>query len=358
MVDSASESIIQLEAYWPEKSAVDWARQALLVSWLKPPEHSDIANPNLGPVGGGDPGGEVLEPGLDGEGMIEANLPYAEESLPARQSAVVPQALSSAVLLEVSFPQVLRLGNAVLEGPGQLTEILNRLQEGTRPSNEIARLAAEMLVRAGLVEFRAGILKPGDRLSQLATALDEANLDEASKIWESYEAYAILKGLVQENGSVKAQETYKTISRVLGKAPSREGSDRLWRLPVYLGQAWSDGAELLDGSRRPAPEQVVQHFLMLFEDLQQDGLCLLSNIVPRLCRELRMSPWAAAHEIQASVEEGLLPTVSFQPSAGKRLVARDQVVARKDGQIQTVGVPIDRIEIGGRPVFAVARGSM
>ena len=358
MVDSASESIIQLEAYWPEKSAADWARQCLLVSWLEPPEHTYAANSGLEPSGGGDPAEGIMQSSLGGESMAEANPPQAEDSSPAQQPAAVISALSSAVLLEVSFPQVLRLGNAILEGPGQLADILTRFHEGIRPSSEIARLAAEMLVRAGLVELRAGALIPRDRLSQLATALDEANLDAASKIWENYEAYAIVKGLIQANGSVKAEETYKTIIKVLGKAPSKEGSDRLWRIPVYLGQAWSDGAELLDGSNRPTREKVVEKFLVLFEELQQDGLCLLSNIVPRLCHELEISPWAAAREIQISVEDGSLPTVSFQPSVGKRLVARDQVVVRKDGQIQTVAVPIDRLEIGGRPVFAVARGSV
>jgi hypothetical protein len=261
---------------------------------------------------------------------------------------------STAVLLEVAFPQVLKVANALAEEGGTLSEIRDRIHNQA-PSEEIVLLCEEMLLRAGFAALEEQKVLPTPALGKLLSALESFCLDEASALWETYKPYQLVCETLKERGRVKLSASLPLLVKRLGRRPSREASDRLWRIPVYLAQAWTLGGELRDGSNRPDRKLIMDELLTLFRRLAKDGLCLLSDILPELCGNLRISPWAAGREIQSLVEDGSLSEVSFQPSAGKKIATRDQVVYSKDGEIKTASVALDRLEIGGRPVFALVR---
>ncbi len=264
---------------------------------------------------------------------------------------------SKAVLLEVSFPQVLRVANAVALTPTSLVEVMGAIHEASRPSPEIGRLAAEMLLRAGLIDVADGNISGTAALPRLLDALDARNLDAASEVWQSYAPYMTVLSILRSQAVVELKNSHSILSQTADHG-SREGNDRLWRIPVYLGQAWNDDGLLRDGSARPHKEATRVAVLALFNDFQNDGLCPVRELLPRLCRDLRMSPWIASRIIQELVEAGMLPELSFQPSAGGKIVARDQIVFRENGEIQTAAVAMDRLEVSRRPVFTISKASV
>jgi hypothetical protein len=349
------ESVISLDAYWAAKTASDWAEERMLISYRDEAVSAAAAPPSQ----------EMLDDAADLD--LAADTEVQGGSVARRKKTDIPirggeeeastGSFSRALLPEVAFPQVVRLAAAVGGEGGTIDDIRARIAKENRPSVDIARSAAEVLLRCSLVVLSDMILRPTDKLGQFLDALSKTDLDLASRIFSEYPAYRSVIEILREAEAIAVSGADGLLSSRLGAKPSREGNERLWRTAVYLGQAWSDGPDLRDGTARPDQEVIRSVFLEIFEKLAQDGLCALSELLPAFCRRLRVSPWYAQQVIQTLVIEDRLSELSFQPSAGKRLNARDQVITLHHGEVRMVSSPIDRLDIGGRPVFTVLRGA-
>lgn len=319
--DGAGREVLELQTYWPAKTAMEWFQERLMVCY-----------PSI----------------KDAERQAGIQTPPA----PAAGR------YSTSALPEASFVQVLRLGGALLEGPGTLTSLLTRIPEGARPGEQVARMAMELLLRAGFVRIIDGEqLVETEDLRLLDRTLVAENLDEANNIWARFPPYGALLSALRKKDGLERGALPAILEPALGKRPSKEACERFLRVPVYLGQAWTDSGLLRDGTARPSDDIATEHFSRLFEEKARDGLCPVANLLPELCRLLRISPWAASGQIRRLVQEDRFSDLSFQPAAGKRIVSRDQVVTGSLGGVRIVSIPMDRIEIGGRPVFTVSRRS-
>lgn len=318
--DGTGREVLQLQTYWPGKTAIEWSQERLMVYY------------------------PLIESAEQQAGI---------QTLPAPAAGCY----STSALPEASFVQVLRLGGALLEGPGTLASLLTRIPEDVRPSKQVVRMAMELLLRAGFVQIDGEQLVATEELGLLDRALAVENFDEASGLWKRFPPYDALLSALKEKDGLNREALPTILEPVLGKLPSKEACERFLRVPVYLGQAWTDGELIRDGTVRPRDDVVVEHFSRLFEEKARDGLCPISNLLPELCRLLCISPWAVSRQIQHLVQEDRFPDLSFQTAAGKRITALDKVVMGGLAGIRTMPIPMDRIEIDGRPVFTVSRRS-
>jgi hypothetical protein len=355
--------IASFDTYWLGKTANDWAEERLFVSWEQAAMIAAVA-----PAPSAQDEGPDLRSYLDSPVLLDPIQTIPPISTPeptdpdfkATPSEAKRRRLvfSSAPLPEVAFPQVVRLALALSSGSAPINEVVGRIPETTRPSLPIAHAAAEVLLRANFANLRDDhVLAGTQRLSELIEHLTAFDLDSASALWQVYRPYDLVIGILKRKGAIAAAETSTELGAEMNIKPAIEGADRLWRIPVYLGQAWSDEGQTLDGSSRPDAETVRDVFLRTFAQNEEDGLCSLATLLPAFCRELHCSPWFAQRTIPSLVTGDRLPEVAFQPSAGKRLSSRDQVVVIQNGEVRLQSSPIDRLDIGGRPVFTVLRGA-
>jgi len=350
---SDGQLVITLDAYWAAKTVSDWAEERMLVSW------TDRAVAAMVPTASQETLEEAAEIDLAGAPPSAVTNVEPQNLGPSKQRRQRSElrAYSNAPLPEVAFPQIVRVAVALGNEGGAIEQLLGRIAEENRPSIAIARSAVEVLLRASLVSVDQGTLHPTERLGQFIDALSDINVDAASEIFSAYSPYRIVLERLLKGEGITTSDAYAVLSERLAKKPSREGSERLWRTAVYLGQAWSDDLKLRDGSSRPSQAVIRKAFLETFSELEQDGLCSLRDLLPALCGKLRISPWYLQQVVQSLVSEDRLSEVLFQPSAGKRLNARDQVMAIHAGDIRLISSPIDRLDIGGRPVFTLLRGN-
>jgi hypothetical protein len=313
--DSMDDEILKLQAYWPGKTSIDWSKERLQV-------HADMRS----------------MASSDAESHIAAVGQY-----------------TTAVLPEASFVQVLRIGGSLLQQEGILENLLFRIPEGRRPTPRIARMAAELLVQAGFAKNEGNLLLATAALEQLDHALASGMLDEASRLWEQFLPYNILISSLRERGELDKETFAMIVETPLGSRPSLKACDRLLRVPIYLGQAWTHDGVVRDGTARPQDERMIEAFSRIFSNKAQDGFCRISDLLPELCVALRMSPWAAVAQIQRLIQENRFPDLSFSSAAGSQVTARDQIVRGHLVDIETVPIPMDRLTVGDRPAFMVSR---
>jgi hypothetical protein len=331
---------LQLRAHWPNKSADDWRAERLQV------ERFDAGSETSPGAQAETTAEEVPTPSASGENEVTSTVNDVASPAGIFTTAAVP---------ETSFLQVLKLGGAALMGPRTLDQLLDDLDP--RPSGDVARMAAEVLLRASLVEFKDGLIEATPQLSELDTALLAQSLDHASVLFRAYLPYRLALDTLKAESEVSVDQLITILASRIGVRPSKDAVERLLRIPVYLGQAWTDGGMIRDGTARPADDDLVAATISTFDEAATDGLCAVSELLPRLCRKLHISAWAAGKALGAAAERGLLSALSFQPSAGHRVAARDQILIGGLREVRVVLVPLDRIAVGGRPVFTVTRSA-
>jgi hypothetical protein len=157
---------------------------------------------------------------------------------------------------------------------------------------------------------------------------------------------------LRDRGRISRAEVFPLLKTRLGPVGTYE-SERLPRFHVLLGQAWSAGGTLLDGSNRPTDRDATDAFETAFIATSSVGLAKVVDLLPRFCELTRMSPWAAKRRIDRFVADRLLPGYSFQPAAGGKPVVRDEVVSGSLDALVIEPIVIDRLHLGERPVFTV-----
>jgi hypothetical protein len=280
--DQNNDSAIELRAHWPNKSGDDWRNERLNI---------DVADVRTDPLG------SPMAP-KEGPAPAQPSQPMHRAYGPERQHA-----FTSARLPAASFLAVLRLGGAVLAGSTTLPNAVEAIQPPHRPSEEVARMAAEFLWRAGFLHVTPSLTITPDRsLHALDEALLSQDLDPASALLTRFAPYMVVLEALKSQGSAAADEMLPILSSELGDAPSKEAVDRLVRVPVYLGQAWTDGPRIRNGANRPTKAQLASATSTAFDQLATDGLCAVGDLLPHICRELLMSPWAAGRALSSLVE--------------------------------------------------------
>ncbi|MGA7562060.1 MAG: hypothetical protein WBW55_02520 [Desulfobaccales bacterium] len=320
--DKADAEVLRLDAYWPGKTPHQWINESLKVAI--PPGRHDLST-------GGDLSG-------------------------------FSRKYSKVILPEAAFIQVLRLGGSLLEGKGTLDDLVNRIEEGHRPTERIAPMAIEILIRAGFASLEGDLVTPTDNLKLLDDFLAVENLDEANRLWTNFLPYGLYFSKLRDKGSIEISDLPLIFEDEIGGRPTIEACERFAHAPVVLGQAWTDKIDnnkniIRDGSARPHDKTAIESFSSIFEAKERDGLCSIIDLLSDFCRSLRISPWAASKQLQHLVEENFLRDYSFQPSAGKRVAGRDYIVKGRLGGLQIYPVPLDRIQIGDRPIFTISRRS-
>lgn len=347
--------IVALDAYWASKSVVDWAHERMLIAWEEDakavpaevtPDSPDDVEVEL------DESATVAPDTTSGAGDAASALVAPDDDF----TDLTRAAYSRASLPEASFPQIVRIAVSASRRGSTIGELLDGISREVRPSEDIARAAVEVLLRSSLLTGDGSRLIATETLRDFLQAIAALKLDLASQILCAYQPYRWVMEILREREVVDKGFAYDSLAARLDLRPSREGCERLWRVPVYLGQAWSDDSGIRDGSQRPDQLQIRDVFLNAFNALSQDGLCPLRELIPFVCGKLRVSPWYLQSSIQALVSEDRLAEVSFQPSAGKRLMARDQVINIHSGDVRVISLPLDRMDIAGKPVFTVVRG--
>jgi hypothetical protein len=277
--------------------------------------------------------------------------PIAKRVIPPRLG---PGALSDAALPQASLPTMMRLAGTALAGPGSLTDLLSRIPERERPTADTAKRGLEILRRAGFISFDGVTITSTADLAELDRALPSGRLDDISAKLERFEPYSLVLQALRERGQLARDEVEIALKRSITAPLAKEASERLLRFSVLLGQSWTDDRIVRDGSHRPSPTEALKGLYFAFRRTSRDGLARVSDLLPAFCRDIRISPWAAERLIADLVVEGQLSELSFQPAAGEKPTGRDQVISGTLQHPELVVIPIDRIAIGGRPVFTVS----
>lgn len=366
-------SSFTLSAYWPEKTPEDWRLERLEFRSVGAPgavatepdptaSRKGAGRASANALGGPEPSGDAL-PAIDSNGRRQAprrkaklqEIADSARARLARHAAAKARAPGDAYLPRASLVQVLKVGGSLRSlKQGDLTAIVENMPSVDRPTPEIARRALQILQRLGAALHEGAEYLATSKLDQMNDELAAQNLDSLSSHFIKFAPYELILRVLQEKERLNKEDVEPILREAAKSDLNTDAASRLPRFHVLLGQAWTDGDFTVDGSRRPADDEFRVAFSGCFSELARDGLAKVGELLPSLCRTLRMSPWAAARRIDSLVRAGGLEGFAFQPAAGRRPIVKDKVVSGQLDSVTEVGVPMDRLLIAGRPVFTVA----
>jgi hypothetical protein len=271
---------------------------------------------------------------------------------PEGATLIAGSSLSNAFLPQASLSQIMRFAGCVLGAqPGDIEDVRSRYGDTDIGS---ARRALEILRRVDLIEYSQGVIQDAGGLTKLNEALAEGDLDFIDRVFQKFEPYRIVRVSLGERGTLAKTQIEAILRATEGREVGKEASIRLGKYLVLLGQAWTDrSADLIDGSMRPDRNAFVAEFQKAYEKYAHDALAKVSDVLPTLCRELRISPWAAKRIWEALSSDQRLSGYKMQPAAGGKPVSHDRVLGGSLQHPIEIAVPVDRIELGGRPVFTI-----
>jgi len=341
--DSAGERV-RLSCYWPGKVAQGWQTEQLMVTWSDKPT---TVEPSAESGSSRQPTSEIaVAPSGDNSSEDPTNVaPLAGGASPSLSEAAVPQA---------SLPLVLRLAGAVYSSGGGALDDLVLSITTQQPAKGNATRGYEVLRRAKLIKLEDNRILPREELDALDSYLRADDLDSISKQFENYEAYDVVLKALQHNGLLLRTAVNDLLVEALKSPVAQEASVRLVRYHILLGQAWTDGKDWRDGSNRPTVDEYFTGFAETFDDVSHDNIAKMSDFLPNFCRRMRMSPWAATQAAQTYIK-ALSSAYSLQYAAGGKPSGTDKILSGSLLDIVESIVPLDRIDIGGRPVLTLGR---
>ena len=327
--------IASLASYWPNKSPNDW--------------HSERLNLSL-------PKSESGQAADSGPSPLPPNTSKTKNSQDAGEGGRVSNAgFTAATLPRASFPQMLRLLGALrAEGPARVGDLVARLPESDRPSEDTTRRALEILRRVGLVQSDGDHVKALPLADRMDNLLLEHDLDSISLLFKKFEPYKIMLDELSENETLPKAEVHSMLQKHLGRIGTYE-AERLPRFHILLGQIWTDGDAYRDGASRPPVRDFIDAFNLHFGEVSVEGFANIVDLLPRICRTLRSSPWAAKGQLARIVAQGGLDDYTFEPAAGGRPVTRDEVISGSLDNLSIEPIMVDRLRLGEQPVFTVNR---
>jgi hypothetical protein len=372
--------VARFDCYWAGKTPAEWATETLLCAFPEKQAEDGRGTPQVQITHGPTDKARATEEGEQGPNSEAFEAPSEQLTdgtplptqprgadltvrgasvgaeprdlrphLPARRSTEIATALPRA-----SLPQMLRLLAAARRlGEGTAEEIAASPQAGgITPDN--ARRALEVLRRVHLIEQNGKAYRPTTDVELVGAALKRSDLDTISSLMERFRPYEVLLLYLRHHGSVKRGDVSGILRELIGAVGTYE-SERLPRFHILLGQAWTKGDLILDGSQRPTDRDASEAFEQAFRSVASVGIAKVVDLLPRFSELTRMSPWAAKRRIERFVADRLLPEYNFQPAAGAKPVTRDEILAGTLDRPETEPVIIDRFHLGERPVFTVER---
>lgn len=366
-----------LECYWPGKTPTEWASEMLLCTF----EQVNGAAPTLdrktekpGIIGAGGDAGQADRSTANGSlaaasgsqdivgppaagGAEQKPGANTQVARPAGKQAVRPTQIKRFVPIttaipRASLPQMLRL-LGVTRRLGQSTAegIVAELQDG-KISADTARRPLEILRRIRLLDQTEDTYRPTSDVELIDVALRTSDLDLLSSVLERFDPYRLFLEALRSYRQLKRSEVVPVIHDLVGAAGAVE-SERLPRFHILLGQAWTMGDLILDGSQRPTDRDATDAFETAFHEVASVGIARVLDLLPRFCTLTRTSPWAAKRQIERFVAARVLPEYSFQPAAGTKPVTRDETIAGTLDDAAPEPVVVDRLYLGERPVFTI-----
>jgi hypothetical protein len=344
----------QLECYYPGKSPADWRAERLkyTLGTAQAPVVEAVRALTLKPDSAKSDEPVPIQPKPAAGIPAPTPKPKPQQATAAKKENLArPPALS--ILPRASLPQMLQLLGVVRRlGHADVNEIVRNVEAVVQPTPDTARRAFEILRRAGLVEFDGRQYRSTRDAELVDTALRNEDLDTVSRIFERFDPYHFVSHRLKEMGELTREEVRNGVSEVFGKVGSAE-VDRLPRYHTLLGQAYSEGDVIFDGSQRPADRDAIDAFAEAFMQTSSDGLSRVVDLLRVFCHLTRMTPWAAKTKIEALIASRDLTRYTFQPAAGGRPIQGDEVVAGSLDNVVTQRVAIDRLQLGEQPVFTV-----
>lgn len=384
----------RLDCYWPGKTPAQWAVETLIGEFAQapaPPEADPAADQSIEmareeaevttfprthvlPVLASLPRPLAAETGAeprqfdDRSGVADRDTQRVEniqsardKNSDARLGLARPSAARklreqeiTTALPRASFPQVLNLlGSAQRVGPATVVDIVASTR-GDPVTVPTAKSALEILRRVGFLKFDSGSYAPTASAEAAANALAAADLDSISAMMLRFEPYRAFLNVLQDRGTIAREDVIEVLRGAVGKVGTYE-SERLPRYHTLLGQAWTRGDRILDGSQRPTDRDAADAFERAFKATASEGIASVIDLLPRFCENTRMSPWAAKRRIEGFVRESTLQGYAFQAAAGRRPITHDAVIGGTLDELRLDPVIVDRFQLGQRPVFTVER---
>lgn len=356
------EECVRLDCYWPNKTPSDWRSEALQCHFSNEVFASESPQP-IQDHGANDGSNCPVEAELNGDnGSVPG--PIVDNSKP---DPMVPASSKSKVAPRLPVPIVSNLPRASLPQMFRLLGVAKRLGGGTAEllagelradpiSPEMARRPLEILRRTGLVVQNADRYVPQPDADVADLALGNGDLDALSALFERFEPYKAFRLALQESTRVRRDEVGSLVKSLIGPAGTAE-AERLPRYHVLLGQAWTDGDWIVDGSCRPTDRDSTDSFEDAFRQTESVGIAKVQDILLKYCESTKMSPWAAKRQIESFVASKMLPGFSFQPAAGGKPVTKDEIIVGSLDDLRTEPVIVDRIFLGEQPIFTIERAS-
>lgn len=362
-ISSDKQKIISFSCYWPGKLPQDWTD-----------EHLDVRTIEAGKSSGGDKS-EAASPNARGEAktvaihrsgddeMERATTMAAERSSPPKRTSIAhlrsseanSLTFSDAAVPQSSLPLALRLA-AVIYATSRITlkDLLEKIPAPERPAAGNAQRALEVLRRSQLIDFDGVTISARSELDALDGNLRRGDLDAVSRQFLNFPAYKVVLDHLREHGELSRDAVRSVLAKGLRAEVAQEASVRLVRYHVLLGQCWSDRASWRDGSNRPDEQTFIRAFGEVYDRVAHDNIARIAEFLPVLCRDLRLSPWAASLYVQQHARL-LSDSFSFGFAVGGKPSSVDLVIAGSLMEFEEVPVPLDRIDVGGRPALTLER---
>lgn len=319
------DTVLMLEAYWPQKNPEEWRNEKLVVS--------------------------IFDKQL-------IRVDEAKTSPAIKDGAIMAAAdkgdtvLSNAFLPQSSFSQLMRVASYVPKTG--ITSIESLIQEYGDIDKGNARRSLEILRRLSIIKSQGADLSSAENMSLVERLLAAQELDRLSELFATFSPYTILMENLREHGDLAKSNIEDILRNASDRDVGKESSVRLAKYPILLGQAWTAKVGFIsDGSNRPSNEVFLEAFDKSFQAASHDSLAKVQDVLLSLCLELRMSPWAAKRQWQAIAARDGLKKYVMQPAAGQKPIAADKVAGGSLREPAEVPVYVDRIELGERPVFTI-----
>jgi hypothetical protein len=259
------------------------------------------------------------------------------------------------VVASANLLDVLRLGGALLSAPSTLEELSRSPSFSAQGSIREVEGAAEVLLGSGLAVWQGPQLLATELLKGLDEALGRGDLDSVSTLLAKYRPYGVLLEELETHRVVERKFLDDVLQGFTGNAAA---FDQLIRFPVLLGQTWTQAGDdvLRDGSKRPSPEAFAEVFRAVFASVEKQGLVSVAELIPLLCAECSMSPWAVRRMLMDEVDvTRMLPEFDFEPAAAvRRTGVVGEVVVGSLSKPMVARLSATFV-IGGKPVLAVVR---
>jgi hypothetical protein len=323
--------LIRIDSYWPGKGLEHWIYRDFMCHVLNCDffETNSPSPPNVVSV---HPQGELTDVTVSKEHSFH---------------------FSTLAAPNISLMPVLTLLGIVLQKPAGSKTAIAALTKKDEISSVAANSAAEVLLQASFIDKEGDQIIALSSASEFATVFESGDLDRISALFRQFNPYAVVLDYLAEYGSLP-DELNDELKNRMGRI-SLYAYRNLRPYAIYFGQAWTDSAITMDGSRRPPRALIVEQFPKVFDSQQTAQLASLESIILGISRELRSAPWWIRNEVQALTELGSFPDFRFDPASGGKPKTRDRVVSGTLSNPILSPVVVDRLLLNGRPVFTVVR---